>query len=394
MLSNFNRLLGLPKKTFLLLGPRGTGKSTWLRSSISSKLVVDLLKSEDFFRYQAEPSMLRQQVEALRLAEGDWVVIDEAQRVPEILNEVHSLYESHGLNFALTGSSARKLKRADANLLAGRAIRRDFFPLVFGEIRYAADIHACIDFGTLPYVVTHPEFAADTLASYVATYLKEEIAAEAMVRNLEPFARFLMTCAQHHGQLLNIEAIAREASIKRRNADNYFQILEDTLLGIRLPAIRLGIKQKEASHPKFYFFDGGVARAAAGWIRETLPDAWRGFSFEGLVLGELRAYNSYLKRDKNIFHYAVTNSFDVDFVIETTKKILQRPATYIAIEVKLAKKWRSEWTSTLKQLVEAPNSPVSRGFGIYLGAESFQDGPITVLSFHDFVSKLWAGEVF
>lgn len=392
MISHFSRLLDVPGKTFLLLGPRGTGKSTWVTANLTPRLTIDLLRSEQFYRYQAQPSKIREDVG--HLLPGDWVVIDEAQRVPELLNEIHSLYETKSLQFAITGSSARKLKRADANLLAGRALRCDLFPLVWEEIRAEKFFKNCIEYGSLPHVVNAPEFAPDTLASYVATYLREEIAAESLIRNLEPFARFLMIAAQHHGQMLNVESVAQQSSVKRRSVDNYFQILEETLLGFRLPALRLGLRAKEVAHPKFYFFDAGVARAAAGWIREEMPEAWRGFSFESFVLNEIRAYNSYRKKDKSIYHYGVAGSFDVDFIVETQKKILQQPASYIAIEVKLAKKWRPEWMKTLSDFCTVPNSKITACYGVYLGPETVSHGGVTVLSFAEFSRRLWSGVIF
>lgn len=294
----------------------------------------------------------------------------------------------------MTGSSARKLRRANAILLAGRALRCDFFPLVGVEIQDESALNHCIEFGTLPSVVKSPDLAADTLASYVETYLKEEVAAEALTRNLEPFARFLMVAAQHHGQLLNVESVAKQSAIKRRSVDNYFQIIEDTLLGFRLPAAHLGARAKEASHPKFYFFDAGVARGAAGWLREQMPDAWRGFSLESLVLNEIRAYNSYRKKDKNIFHYTVTGSFDIDFLIEHQKKILQQQASYIAVEVKLAKQWRPEWTTVLNDFSAEKKSKIHKSYGVYLGKETQTHGSHTVMNFHEFSRQLWDGQIF
>ena len=324
----------------------------------------------------------------------DWVVIDEAQRVPDLLNEIHSLYEQRGLNFAITGSSARKLKRSDANLLAGRAIRCDFFPLVWQEIQDETLLLRCIDFGTLPYVVTHPEFGADTLYSYIETYLKEEVAAEALTRNLEPFARFLRTAAQHHAQVLNVENISRECAVKRRTVDNYFGIIEDTLLGRRLPAIQFGRVTKEVAHPKFYFFDAGVARAASGWIREDMPDAWRGFSLETIVLNELRARGSFMKKEKEIYHYGVNGGWDVDFIVETKPKIMHEPATYAAIEVKLSKTWKKEWSAPLIELARDKKARVNVCFGVYLGSDILEDGPLTIMGLTEFSRRLWAGELF
>lgn len=392
MINKFSRLMMRPEKTFLLLGPRGTGKSTWLTESYVGSVTINLLESDKFFRYKANPAAIREDLADLKA--GSWVVIDEIQRVPELLNEVHSLYETRGLEFALTGSSARKLKRANVNLLAGRALRCDFFPLTGAEIQDESLLSHAIEYGTLPAIVKSPHLAADTLASYVETYLKEEIAAEALTRNLEPFARFLMVAAQHHAQLLNVESVALQCSVKRRSVDNYFQIVEDTLLGFRLPAANLGARSKEAVHPKFYFFDPGVARGASGWLREQMPDTWRGFSFESLVLNEIRAYNSYRKKDKNIFHYTVTGSFNIDFLIENQKKILQQPASYIAVEVKLAKHWRPEWTKTLTDFSADKKSKIHTCYGIYLGKETQIHGATTVMNFQEFSRRLWSGQIF
>ena len=391
-LNKFNRLLEFPGKSFFLLGPRGTGKSTWLAMNATPRLNIDLLHSEQFYRYQARPSLLREDV--AHLLPGDWIVIDEAQRVPDLLHEVHSLYETKGLQFALTGSSARKLKRADANMLAGRALRCDFFPLTWAEMGDDAMQDLCLDYGSLPHVVTAPKFAPDTLASYVQTYLKEEVAAEALTRSLEPFARFLQVAAQRHGQLLNVESVAQEAAVKRRSVDNYFSILEDTLLGFRLPALRLGRRAKEVAHPKFYFFDAGVARAAAGWLRETMPDAWRGFSLETLVLNEIRAYNSYRRKDRNIYHYSVTGSLDVDFIVETAKKVMHSPAAYLAIEVKLAKKWQRSWSHALTSFCTGSEARIAKAYGIYLGADTISDGPVEVMNLNEFSRRLWEGRIF
>jgi predicted AAA+ superfamily ATPase len=326
------------------------------------------------------------------LRPGEWAVIDEAQKVPDLLDEVHGLYESRRINFAISGSSARKLKRADVNLLGGRAIRCDFFPLAWAEIKRPVLLPLCLAYGTLPHVLATPAHAADTLASYVGTYLHEEIAAEALTRNLQPFARFLQVAARHHAQLLNVERVAQQAAVKRRTVDTYFEILADTLLGFRLPALRLGMRAKEAAHPKFYLFDAGVARAAAGWIRETMPDEWRGFSFETLVLGELRAFNAYRRKDKPIFHYTVTGGFDVDFVIETEKKVLSRPSSYVAIEAKAADEWRPEWSAPLNALTS--HRRFSAAYGVYLGKKAIEDGHVTVLPLVEFSRRLWAGEIF
>lgn len=392
-MSNFyERKIVVPTKTFLLLGPRGTGKTTWLKRMLTPKVFINLLHSEQFFRYQAKPEALRNDLE--NVGAGEWVVVDEAQRVPELLNEIHSLYESKGIQFAITGSSARKLRRAQANLLAGRAVRCDLFPFAFAEIKDPNQIEFCVEFGSLPPVISDRDMAADILSAYVETYLKEEIATEAATRQLEPFARFLRVAAQYHGQHLNVESVARESSVKRRTVDNYFGILEDTLLGFRLPALQLNWRVKETAHPKFYFFDSGVARAASGWIRETMPDSWKGFSFESLVLNEVRAYNSYQRKERSLFHYDVAGSLDIDIVVETQRKILQRPSSYIAIEVKYSKRWSKDWSQPLIAIASDQKSRVAAAYGVYLGNDVIVDGPLTILPFAKFSDALWEGKIF
>lgn len=386
----FSRLLEPPAKTFLLLGPRGTGKSTWLSKHFPQAVRIDLLHTEQLYRYRSNPSLIRSDLAGLRA--GDWAVIDEAQKVPDLLDEIHSLYESRRINFAITGSSARKLRRADVNLLGGRAIRCDFFPLAWAEIKRASLFEPCLAYGTLPPVLTDPTHAADTLASYVGTYLQEEIAAEALTRNIQPFARFLQVAARHHAQVLNVERVAQQAAIKRRTVDTYFEILEDTLLGLRLPAFRPGLRSKEVAHPKFYFFDAGVARAAAGWIRESMPEEWRGFSFETLVLGELRAFNSYRRKDRRFFHYSVTGAFDIDFVVETQKKVFNRPSRFVAIEAKASSQWRSEWNKPLAMLSE--KGSLDAVYGVYLGTKTLVNDTVTVLPFAEFSRRLWGGDIF
>jgi len=390
MARHFSRLLEPPAKTFLLLGPRGTGKSTWLAHHFPHAVRIDLLHTEKLYRYRSNPSLIRTDLASVQ--PGEWVVVDEAQKVPDLLDEIHGLYESKRINFAITGSSARKLRRADVNLLGGRAIRCDFFPLTWAEIGLPALLETCLSFGTLPHVLATPAHSADTLASYVGTYLQEEIAAEALTRAIQPFTRFLQAAARHHAQLLNVERVAQQAAVKRRTVDTYFEILEDTLLGTRLPALRLGLRAKEAAHPKFYFFDAGVARAAAGWIREMMPDEWRGFSFETLVLGEFRAYNAYRRKDKRLFHYSVTGSFDVDFIVETQKKILNHPSRFIAIEAKAASQWRPEWSGPLHTLLG--HEAVTAAYGVYLGKKPIEMDGLMVLPFGDFSERLWAGEIF
>ena len=257
----FTRRLRLPERSFFLFGPRGTGKTTWLRSVLPSALWFDLLRMGTFLELSQRPDRFRQQVEAQ--PRGSWVVVDEVQRLPALLNEVHALIAEHGraYRFALSGSSARKLKRLDVNLLAGRAINRQCLPLTAAELDLGFDVDDVLRFGLLPQVRSDPAFAVDTLDAYVSNYLREEIQQEALVRRLDSFARFLQVAALMNGQVVNMAGVARDAGVARPTVQGYFETLSDTLIGVWLPAWRRRAKVKEVASPKFYLFDSGVAVA-------------------------------------------------------------------------------------------------------------------------------------
>ena len=263
---DFQRLLDLPgllrRKSFFLFGPRATGKSFLIRRQLGRRaLVVDLLRSDVAFRLATDPSLL----EALigdRRGPDAWIVIDEVQKLPGLLDEVHRLIESRGLRFLLTGSSARKLKRGQANLLAGRAWTANLYPLTSAEIpRF--DLAKFLRWGGLPPVVASQE-PAEELGAYVRTYLQEEIQAEGFVRRLPPFSRFLASAALTNGQMLNFAQIASDAGVPAATVREYYYLLEDTLVGFLLPAWTKSKKRKAISTAKFYFFDTGVTHALAG----------------------------------------------------------------------------------------------------------------------------------
>lgn len=235
----FARTLRPPRSAFFLFGPRGTGKSTWVRSSFGGAHVVNLLQPETALRLEREPALLRAQV--LARPKSGWIVVDEVQRVPRLLDEVHVLMGEHGYRqFVLTGSSARKLKRGAANLLAGRAVLRTLFPLTAAELNFAVPALQRLSFGSMPLSVTAADDRAreDYLRAFVTTYLAEEIRAEGLVRNLGSFSRFLDVAALAAGQATNVSAISRDAGVSRETARGYFEILTDTLIGDWLPAYR------------------------------------------------------------------------------------------------------------------------------------------------------------
>src|SRR3989338_2091103 len=289
----FKRRLNAPRTTFFLLGPRGTGKSTWLVQQFPGAHRIDLLRSSEYLRLKSKPSLLR--AEVLALPKGTWILIDEVQKLPILLDEVHALIfdTDQAYQFAISGSSARKLKKEHANLLAGRALTKQFFPLSCLEIGTGFNIADALAFGTLPAVwkLSEASDRAEFLDAYVDTYLKEEIQQEALVRGLDSFYRFLDVAAVCNAQVLNMSNVARDVGVARSTVQGYFEILRDTLLGWYLPAFRPRAKVKELAHPKFYFFDCGVIRALRHETRFKMDSATAGHLFETWILNEIRYLN-------------------------------------------------------------------------------------------------------
>jgi len=380
----FTRRLELPERSFFMLGPRGTGKSTWLRSTLPSALWFDLLRTSTFLELSQRPEQFRQQVEALRPVA--WVVVDEVQRLPALLNEVHALIAEHGrkYRFALSGSSARKLKRLDVNLLAGRAINRQCFPLTTAELNFDVDIEDVLRFGLLPQIRSDPGYAVDTLDAYVANYLREEVQQEALVRRLDSFARFLQVAALMNGQVSNMSSVARDAGVARPTVQGYFDTLVDTLIGVWLPAWQRRAKVKEVATPKFYLFDCGVARALAGRSRDPIDSVERGFLLETWILHELRATISYTNVGGELRYWRTPSGSEVDFVWTRARRS-------VGIEVKAAPVWRREFGRPLKSLLD--DGIVQTGFGVYTGTAELKDGPLRVLPVKTFLRALAHGDV-
>jgi uncharacterized protein len=380
----FTRLLKLPERSFFLLGPRGTGKTTWLRQTLPKALWFDLLRTQTFLALSQQPESFRQQVEAL--PKKSWVVIDEVQRAPMLLNEVHALISEHGRDyqFALSGSSARKLKRMDVNLLAGRAVNRQFFPLTAAEMNFDFNVEQVLRFGLLPQIQADRKFAPDALEAYATNYLREEIQQEALVRRLDSFARFLQVAALMNGQIANVAGISRDAAVARPTVQGYFETLTDTLVGFWLPAWQCRAKVKEVASPKFYLFDPGVARSLAGRLREPLEGVERGFLLETWILHELRAAMSFQNLGGDLRFWRTPSGSEVDFIWTRGKRT-------VGIEVKAAATWRREFGGPLKTLIE--ERVVKTGFGVYTGTAELKDGPLRVLPLKKFLRELADGNV-
>ena len=309
-----NRLLMPPQRSFFLFGPRSVGKSFWLRQHFSSVPYFDLLNAETYLELSRNPSILQAKI-GNRLP-GSWVCIDEIQKIPTLLSEVHRLIEDKGYNFALSGSSARKLRRGDADMLAGRAVTCTMEGFSYAEVKSSFDLDGVINWGSLPiiYGSQSDKDKADILSAYVNTYIKEEIRQEGIVRNIEPFIRFLEVAGLINGQVINKGNIARNARLPRTTVDVYFSVLEDTLLGHFLPAFRPSVKVREQAHPKFYWFDAGVARAAAGLLNDQVDSIWRGYSLETLIFHELRVYAHVSGKDRRIFFYRTGGGSEIDLL--------------------------------------------------------------------------------
>lgn len=317
----FKRLLKKPKGSFILLGPRASGKSTWLKTNFpkESTFYVDLLEIKTFLDLQRHPENLEAQILSLP-KKIKWVVIDEFQKIPILLNTVHRLIESTNLKFALTGSSARKIKRGSANLLAGRAISHQMHPLTYSELGNTFNLDNVLNWGALPQTVSYKTSLEkiNYLESYTHLYLKEEIQQEQLIRKIEPFNYFLEVAAQSDGKIINFSKIANDVGVDTKTIITYFSILEETLMGFFLPAYHKSVRKRQKQNPKFYFFDLGVRRCLEGALRNKLVPKTSEFgrSFESFVINEILRFNSYNKTYYKFFFLDASPNGEIDLIIE------------------------------------------------------------------------------
>ena len=382
----FKRSLVLPRpgsESFFLWGPRQTGTSTLLRETYPDGRWVDLLKAEEFRRYLARPELLRQEIEAEEPAPERQIVIDEIQKIPALLDEVHWLIENRGLHFALCGSSARKVKRGAANLLGGRATRYELHGLSASELGRKFDLDRMLNHGYLPriYQASRPKRMLD---AYIADYLKEEVAAEGLVRDLPTFSDFLDVASFSDGEIVNFSNIARECGVSSHTTKSHFQILEDTLLGRWLPAYRRRPKRRVIGSPKFYFVDVGVVNRLAR-RGELLPGSeLYGKAFENWVFHELSAFVSYREVDGALSYWRLASGIEVDFVIGDMQ---------VAVEAKSSSRITRDHLKGLRSLVE-DHPRVKRRIVVCREprARKTDDG-IEILPAVTFVRRLWNGEL-
>ena len=362
----FARLLQPPTGSCLLLGPRGTGKSTWLRSCFPDALVLDLLDFATYTELLTRPDRLAQIVAG---APETTVVIDEVQRVPALLNEVHRLIEERGTQFVLTGSSARKLRRNRVNLLAGRARTLSMHPLTAVELGSSFDLRRSITLGHLPTVHVADD-PARYLAGYVGTYLREEVVAEAMTRNLDAFTRFLTAASFSQAGVLSTATVARECGVNRKTVESYFDLLGDLLIAFRLPVFQRRAKRALTTHPKFYFFDAGVYRAIRPKGALDPVEEIDGAAIETLVAQELRAINDSLELGYAMSFWRTSAGQEVDFVLYGERGL-------VAIEVKRSSRYNERDLASLRTFGE--DYPMAERYLMYGGERTYEADGIRVV---------------
>ena len=368
-------------KSFFLWGPRQSGKTQLLRTRYPDVRFIDLLKSDEFAYYKQNPERLRQEVEKQKT---ELVVIDEVQKVPELLNEVHWLIENRGTRFVLCGSSARKLKRGAANLLGGRALKYELFGFVSHELGESFDLLRMLNHGYLPaiYLDDQPN---DLLRSYVSDYLKEEIYEEGLVRNLPPFSDFLRAAAVTDTEIVNYTNIASDCGVSKDTVVNYYSILVDTHLGRFLPAYKRQEKRKIVKSPKFYLFDVGVVNHLAKRGSVNAGSELFGKAFENWIYHELAAYSHYSNRQVDYSYWRLANGSEVDFIVEDCQCAIEAKGvpSVQTKHLKGLREFRKEHPKVKKQCIVSLDSK----------SRILPDG-IEVLSVIDFIQELWSGKLF
>jgi predicted AAA+ superfamily ATPase len=371
-------MLKLPlenKNSFFLFGPRGTGKTSWIKTHLNDVLYLDLLNFSTYASLAAKPDRLE---DLIPKNFQQYVVLDEVQRVPELLNEVHRLIENKHFHFILTGSSARSLRRKGVNLLAGRALTYHMHPLIIQEIGTAFSLPRALTYGLLPATIDHPE-PEKYLESYVQTYFREEVMQEGLTRNIGAFSRFLETASFSQGSVLSFSEIARELSLSRLMVANYFQILDDLLLATRIGVFSHRAKRKLVAHQKFYFFDTGVYNILRPKGPLDKKEELEGAALKTLFLQSLRAVNDYFNLGYKIYFWRTTTGLEVDFII-------YGPNGLHAFEIKHSSHASSKDFKGLKIFKE--EYPEAALHFIYLGKIREYHEEINVLPFEDTLKDL------
>lgn len=375
---------------FFLLGPRGTGKSTWLRTIFPDAMVVDLLDPRQEREYLARPERLGDLVRAH--ADLKVLIVDEVQKVPALLDVVHQLIEERGVRpgrsrgrrgprFILTGSSARKLRRGGVNLLAGRATMLSMHPFIATEIGAAFRMDRALRTGMLPVIWDSNE-PEEALKAYAGLYVREEVQFEGLARRMSGFARFLEAISFSHGAQINLSDVSRECETARATVDGYLAILEDLLLAYRLPVFTRRAKRQVASHPKFYWFDAGLFRAFRPKGPLDRPEEIQGAALEGLVAQHLRAWISYSRRDASLSFWRTRAGNEVDFVVYGKD-------AFTALEVTSAARVRPKDLSGLRSFGE--DYPEAKRVLLYRGKDRLRLDGILAIPVEDYLRSINPG---
>ena len=375
-MESVKRFLSPPDSSFFLFGPRGTGKTTWLRQRLPEALVVNLLEPDIAREMSARPERLRELV----LGNQDRldVVVDEIQRVPELLHVVHSLIESGtSRRFALTGSSARKLRQGGVNLLGGRATVRTLHPFMGAELP-SFNLERSLLIGLVPLVIRARD-PKDTLAAYASLYVEQEVKIEGLVRHMGSFARFLEVVSFSHGSVLTLTNVARDAAVNRKTVEGFVEVLEDLLISFRVPVFTRRARRATVAHPKFYFFDTGVFRSLRPGGPLDRPSEIDGAALEGLVAQHLRAWIAYTGGDHELFYWRTRSGVEVDFVLYGT-------TNFTAIEVKNSDRVRPADLRGLKAFTQ--DYPECTPLLLYRGADMLDIDGISCRPVNSFLATL------
>jgi predicted AAA+ superfamily ATPase len=372
-----DRYLSPVKQSFFLFGPRGTGKSLWVKENFKNALFIDFLAPETFRLYSAYPERLREFVDANRDKKD--IVVDEIQKVPQVLTVIHSLIEERrGLRFVMTGSSSRKLKRTGADLLGGRALNASMHPFMASELGRGFSLENALQFGMLPLVCFSKD-PQETLKGYHALYIKEEVQTEALVRSIPAFSRFLEAVSFSHASVLSISGVARECAAERKTVEGYLKILEDLLLSFQIGIFSKRAKRRLVGHSKFYFFDAGVFKSLRPKGPLDRPEEMFGGALEGLVAQHLRAWIDYRGRENKLFYWRTPKGLEVDFIVYGEDGLF-------AIEVKNSSRIYPESLKALEAFKQ--DYPEAKCLLLYRGSERLKKGNILCLPCAGFLSAL------
>ncbi len=382
-MDGLKRLLEKIDESFFLFGPRGTGKTTWLRCNYADAVWLDFLDPDTFHLYQVRPHRLLETVRAY--PPKTTFVIDEVQKVPEVLSAVHLLIEEEkGRQFILTGSSARKLKQKGVDLLAGRALLTYLHPFLAAELGSRFDLNFALEFGLLPLVAASRNPAARK-KSYIGTYLKEEVLQEGLIRKAPPFSRFLEAVSFSQGSMIVPTTIARDVGVSRQTCESYIQILQDLLLSFHIQPFSKRAKRAVVAHAKFYYFDCGIFRAIRPKGPFDNPSEIDGLCLETLVAQHLRAWIDYSGQKDELFFWRTQSGIEVDFVIYGEK-------TFVAIEVKHSDRIREKDLAPLLQFHQ--DYPEAQLLFLYRGETRIKKGPVLCLPVSEFLKQLIPNEPF